>query len=99
MMQSHFDFEWSPAKAASNLKKHGVGFDEAATVFDDTFSFVQADELHSDQEAREVIVGYSERYRLLIVSFVRRADERIRIIGARPVTQRERKIYEEKTRL
>ncbi len=107
MTQPTIEFEWSTDKAAHNLKKHGVSFVEATTVFDDEQAYIQADELHSDQEPREIIIGYSERNRLLIVSFVQRADERIRItpalacgasVNARQVTQRERRIYEQKTR-
>ncbi len=98
MTQSTVEFEWSTDKAAHNQKKHGVSFFEATTVFDDEHAYIQADELHSDREPREIIVGYSERNRLLIVSFVQRANERIRIINARQVTKRERRIYEQKTR-
>ncbi len=98
MTAPSIEFEWDPIKAESNLKKHGVGFDEAETVFDDDHAYIQADELHSDDEPREWLIGYSVRNRLLIVSFVQRANDRIRIISARTATPRERGIYEERSR-
>ena len=95
MPQRQVDFEWSAQKAASNRKKNHVSFEEAETVFDDAHAYTQKDELHSDEESREVIIGYSERNRLLIVSFVQRGQDHIRIVSARTVTLREREIYEE----
>jgi len=88
-------FEWNAAKAAANLKKHGVSFTEAATVFTDEHAFIQDDELHFDEEDRQVILGYSQRNRLLIVSFVRPELNLVRLITARVATPRERMIYEE----
>ena len=93
-----FNFEWNADKAAANLRKHGVSFTEAATVFEDEHAYVQDDEFHSNDEMRQVIIGYSARNRLLIVSFISRALDFIRIITARAVTARERKVYEEKQR-
>jgi uncharacterized DUF497 family protein len=87
-------FEWDRRKARQNLKKHGVSFDEAATVFGDPLSSVIADSLHSAEENRFAIVGESQRRRLLVVVFTDRND-RIRIISARPATRRERRDYEE----
>lgn len=98
MFPRDIEFEWSGTKAASNLKKHGVSFDEAETVFDDDHAYIQEDELHSDDEPREIIVGYSEHNRLLMISFAQRAVNRIRLISARPVTIKERRIYEETPR-
>jgi uncharacterized protein len=88
------EFEWDDAKAESNLAKHGVSFEEALTVFDDPLAAIFDDEHHSLGERREIIVGYSYRSRLVLVSFVERSD-RVRIISARPATRRERTGYEE----
>lgn len=90
-------FEWDPAKAQANLKKHGISFDEATSVFDDAYAAFQTDELHSNDELREWIVGYSNRNRLVLVTFVERQPKLIRIITARKPTARERTIYEQTT--
>ncbi len=87
-------FEWDPAKAAENLAKHGVSFEEAATVFRDTLSVTGEDPDHSVDEERFVIFGVSTSGRLLVVAHTERGDT-IRIISARPATPGERKIYEE----
>lgn len=87
------NFEWDENKAASNLKKHGVDFEEAKTVFDNPLAVIFEDELHSSQERREIIIGHSRRNRLLLVSFTERPAG-IRIISARVATQREREDYE-----
>lgn len=86
-------FEWDSEKATLNLKKHGVGFDEATTVFDDLFNIDFYDPKHSTQEHRFLIVGESNRQRLLIVSYTERNDK-IRIISARELTAQERRNYE-----
>ena len=90
-----YRFEWDSNKARSNLIKHGVSFDEAATVFDDSFARIFDDEPHSKDERREVIIGHSINNRLLVICFTERPDERIRIISARVHTPKERKAYEE----
>jgi uncharacterized DUF497 family protein len=87
-------FEWHPAKAASNLSKHGVGFEEAATVFADPLARIFDDPDHSHAETRELIVGHSATQRVVVVSFVARRDS-VRIISARKATGRERRDYEE----
>jgi uncharacterized protein len=87
-------FDWDLVKAAINLKKHGVSFEEAQTVFDDELGRIYDDESHSDNEHREIIVGYSAQNRLLIVSFTERS-EAIRIISARETTRWEREDHEE----
>ncbi len=87
-------FEWDPAKAAENLSKHGVSFDEAATVFFDSLSVTGRDPDHSRGEGRFVIFGLSSAGRLLVVAHTERR-ERIRIISAREATRAERKLYEE----
>ena len=88
------EFEWDPKKAADNLAKHGVSFQEATTVFDDLLSITVPDPDHSVAENRFIIVGMSLRGRLLIVSHVERGD-RIRLISARELTRTERNAYEE----
>ncbi len=90
----HILVEWDPLKAAANLKKHGVSFSEAATVFCDPLSVTVADPDHSADEDRYVIVGRSKRLRYLIVAHTERGDH-IRIISARELTRAEREAYEQ----
>jgi uncharacterized DUF497 family protein len=92
-----FTFEWDPKKAAANEKKHGVTFDEAATVFGDPLGLIVDDPRHSVGEVRAVLLGYSHERRLLAVMFTERGD-RIRLISARKAIRRERQTYEEATR-
>jgi uncharacterized DUF497 family protein len=87
-------FEWDPEKAATNLRKHGVSFDEAATVFEDDLSLTGDDPDHSVGEVRLITFGVSSAGRLLVVAHTERGN-RIRIISARPATRPERKLYEE----
>ena len=87
-------FEWDENKADRNLKKHGVSFEEASTVFADPLSRTIADPLHSEEEDRFVILGQSHRTRLLVIVSTERG-ENLRIISARPAGRRERKDYEE----
>lgn len=88
------EYEWHPPKAAANVRKHGVTFDEAATVFLDELAVSGADPDHSVGEARYITFGTSRLGRLLAVSHTHRSGA-IRIISARRVTRVERKIYEE----
>jgi hypothetical protein len=87
-------FEWNKNKAVKNLSKHRVSFAEAKTVFDDPLYVDFYDPEHSESEERYLIVGESDRGRLLIVSYTERGDV-IRLISAREVTQNEREAYEE----
>lgn len=87
------EFEWDRRKAAANLKKHGVPFDEAVTAFYDPLSATFDDPDHSVGERRFVTVGYSSRGRLLIVSHTERRNA-IRIINVRRATAQERKRHE-----
>jgi uncharacterized protein len=87
-------FTWDPQKAAANLRKHGVGFPEAATAFADPLSLPIADPDHSVGEERFVLIGQFERRRLVVVAHVERG-ELIRIMSACPATRPERKTYEE----
>jgi len=88
-------FEWDPKKAASNIRKHGVSLDEAVTVFKDPLAFIFDDTAHSEQEHREIIIGMSTLRRMLLVCFVERVENTVRIISARPATRQEIKDYEE----
>jgi len=88
------EFEWDPNKAKLNLRKHGVAFKEAATVFRDPLSITFNDPDHSEEEDRSIIVGLSDAGRLLIVAHTNRGG-RTRIINARELTRSEREAYEE----
>jgi len=81
-------YEWDPGKAASNWRKHGVTFAEAASVFVDPLALTFDDPDHSSQEPREITVGVSTKQRVLFVSHCMGGD-RIRIIRARKAQQRE----------
>lgn len=86
-------FEWDPKKAAANARKHGVSFEEAATVFGDPLAVTFADPDHSIGEHRFLTFGLSNQDRLLVVSHSERAGS-LRIIGARRAVRAERKVYE-----
>jgi len=86
-------FEWDGSKAASNLEKHRVSFDEAVPVFYDPLAATFGDSDHSAGEERLVTVGYSARGRLLVVCHVER-DRGVRLISARRATPRVRKRHE-----
>ena len=86
--------EWNPVKARTNWRKHGVTFEEAATVFTDLLSATIFDPLHSETEDRFIIIGQSMQRRLLVVVHTDRGDT-IRIISARVANAHERKTYEE----
>lgn len=88
------NFEWDTTKAAENLSKHGVSFDEATEVFGDELSSAVPDPDHSVVEERFVIFGQTLEERYLVVAFTER-DGRIRLISARPMTRRERAAYEQ----
>jgi uncharacterized DUF497 family protein len=90
-----YRFEWDRRKSQSNLVKHGVSFDEASTVFDDSLARIFDDEFHSQDEKREIIIGHSINNRLIVVCFAERPNERIRVISARLPTSQERQAYEE----
>lgn len=87
-------FEWDAAKAATNVRKHGVSFDEAGSVFLDQLAVSGIDPDHAVDEARYITFGISSLGRLLAISHTYRPST-IRIISARPVTRAERKLYEE----
>ena len=87
------DFEWAAAKAATNLKKHAVSFDEGATIFHDPLIASIPDPDHSENEERYLSIGMSVQGRLLVVVHTERG-ERTRLISCRKATTAERKIYE-----
>ena len=86
-------FDWDPKKAAGNLAKHAVSFEEAATVFGDPLSDTFDDPDHSAAERRFLIIGHSQQGRLLFVSHTD-DGEMVRIISAREPTRGERESYE-----
>ena len=88
------EFEWDQRKAKSNLKKHGISFQEAATVFGDALSITFGDPDHSINEHRFLTFGLSRTGKLLVVSHTERS-EAMRIISARLMTKQEGQIYEE----
>ena len=87
-------FSWDAKKSASNLKKHGVSFDEAKTVFFDEFARLILDPDHSDGEERFILMGLSSRLNLLTVCHCERDENSIRIISARKADKTERSQYE-----
>ena len=90
----YVEFEWDEDKAVSNELKHNVSFEEAKTVFINPLAVIFDDEEHSNDEAREIIIGHSQKNRLLLVSFTERPNA-IRIVSARKATRNERKDYED----
>ena len=87
-------FEWDKNKAAQNLSKHKISFDEAKTAFDDPLYVDFYDPDHSVEEHRYIRIGYSAQHRLLIVSYTERKNA-IRLISAREATKKEREAYKE----
>jgi len=88
------NFEWDEEKAKANLKKHGVRFDEATTVFSDPFSITILDPDHSVDEQRYIEIASSDKRRVLVVVYTERGAN-IRIISCRRATSSERRRYEE----
>lgn len=88
-----FKFEWDDQKAATNLLKHGVSFDEAVSVFGDAMALTFSDTDHSDMEDRSRTYGISNKARLLVVIHTERRNG-LRIISARKATRHEKGIYE-----
>ena len=88
-----YSFEWDPKKAASNLREHGISFDEATTVFGDILAMNMPDPDHSEGEQRFLVLGMSGASRLVVVSYAERPP-RTRIISARLAASHERRKYE-----
>jgi len=91
--EGKLEFEWHPVKAASNVKKHKVSFEEASTVFRDTRRIEVPDQWHSDDEERYLGIGRSNEGRVLSIYYTFRAN-RIRLISARLAERWERNEYE-----
>src|SRR5687768_3575044 len=89
------EFEWDSKKAKTNLRKHKVSFEEAASVFADVLAAVYEDPDHSAEEIRYLIIGTSNKARLLNVAFTERG-ERLRITSARKVTRKEKSSMKKK---
>ena len=92
-----YDFEWRPAKSAANLRKHGIDFKIAATVFEDPLASTVPDEDHSESGDRWVTLGHSRHGQLLVVCYtMRQTNDHMtaRIISARRATPNERRHYE-----
>ena len=89
-----FNFEWDDQKAAGNLVKHAVSFDEAVRVFGDTLALTFSDTDHSEVEERSRTYGFSNRERVLVVVHTERRNN-IRIISARKATRYEKNIYKD----
>lgn len=90
------EFVWDPAKAEKNVRKHGVTFEEAISVFCDDLAWIHDDPDHSIDEWREIIIGMSSAGRLILVCFTERGDT-VRVINAREPDLAERRDYEENT--
>ncbi len=93
-METDRHIEWDKSKAAKNLRKHRVAFEEAATVFADPVFITVVDDEHSLDEERYITMGVSGQRRLLVVAHTDRND-RIRIISAREATKKEERFYAE----
>ena len=91
-------FEWDARKAATNLRKHGIRFEEAQSVFYDEFATQFGDEDHSSDEDRFIMLGLSNRSRVLTVVHCVRDEDTIRIISARRATRPERSYYQGPTK-
>lgn len=87
-------YEWNAAKAKANIQKHGVSFDEAATVFLDPLALSFPDPYPSGGEERGITIGHTAGHRVVFVSHCRRGNG-VRIISVRKATRRERRQYEE----
>jgi hypothetical protein len=87
-------FAWNEDKAKANVRKHGISFDEASSVFADDNARMKHDPEHSQEEDRFILLGFSAKLRLLVVCHVyREGEQEIRIISARKATRNERKQY------
>jgi len=86
------NFAWDPRKAAGNLRKHGITFDEAATVFADPLALSVQDDVHAD---RTLLIGMSGQHKVLLVVHVELDEDTIRLVSARRATTHERRRYEE----
>ena len=90
-----FEFDWGPKKAAANLRKHKISFEEASTCFRDPLAVTFPDGKHSDGEMRYLTFGHAAARRILLISHTETGLRGIHIISARKADRNERKIYEE----
>ena len=90
------NYEWNLIKERLNIAKHGVDFEEAKSVFADEFALVLFDEDHSSDEERFLILGMSQKERILLVVHCYRENDTIRIISSRKATKNETKQYKER---
>ena len=88
-------FEWDSDKAVRNVRKHGIRFDEAVTLFKDPLALIFDDMIYSEQEHREIVIGISALRRIILVGFVERLEDVVRMISARAATRQEIRDYEE----
>lgn len=97
-MAFHYRFAWDPNKAVANRRKHGIGFEQAATVFSDSLALSIYDQEHSEDEERWITLGQSSTGILLVVTHTYQeyseTEAAIRIISARPATKHEQRDYE-----
>ncbi|HYO78633.1 MAG TPA: BrnT family toxin [Thermoanaerobaculia bacterium] len=89
------NFEWDLNKARENVRKHGISFEEAASVFADDDAMIEDDIEHSDEEDRFIIVGMSAHERVLLAVYTIRDKQSVRIINSRHPTRHEKRAYEE----
>jgi uncharacterized DUF497 family protein len=92
------NFEWDAVKAVENRIKHGVSFEEAATVFGDDDALIEDDVEHSEGEDRSIITGTSARENVLLTVYTIRSEDIVRIISSRRALPHERRTYEEKSK-
>ncbi|MBT3193961.1 MAG: BrnT family toxin [Verrucomicrobia bacterium] len=93
---NEMSFSWDDRKARENKRKHGVSFEESTTAFADESARLKHDSIHSKEEDRLILLGFSAKLRMLVVVHAYRQDEtEIRIISARKATRNERKQYGE----
>lgn len=88
-------FNWDEQKAAANHSKHGISFNEAATVLGDSLGWTYPDPDHSESEQRWITIGHSDAGRIIVVFHTGEGEDETRIISARRATRKERKFYEE----
>lgn len=97
-MSAIYNFEWDPAKAKANLRKHGISFEQATSVFRDPNALTLFDEEHSENENRWITLGRSDQEDLLVIvhtfNEISVNEFDVRLISARPATRREHKNYE-----
>ena len=90
------NFVWDPKKEKSNIQKHGISFAEAVTVFYDPLAKITSDPDHSAAEDRHILIGHSQKSRLLfVVHIFRNEDDTVRIVSARKATRKETKDFQE----